>query len=630
MNPPRSTNQAGRQSRDADRERVREASDIVRIVGESVSLKPKGREYVGLCPFHDDHRPSMNVVPSKQIFHCFVCGAGGDVFTFVQKLHKMEFPEALRYLAERAGITLAATRGGGEAGTGSSRSDLLGACALAAEFYRGVLAHPEHGKVAREAMERRGFDAATSERFLIGAAPNRWDGLVITARSRGVDVDLLVEAGVLKSREQGGGVYDAMRNRLIFPIQDQAGRVIAFGGRRLDDAEEPKYLNTAESRLFKKGETLYALHHASRAIQTKRTAIVTEGYTDVIACHRAGVTNAVATLGTALTRDHAGVLRRMCDRVVLLFDGDEAGKMAADRAVDVFFAEPLDVAIATLSKVTDAKDPDELLKRPGGREVLERAIEEATDVLRYRFDRLRERLAGAGVAALSRAIEEEIAWLASKGLAEVSPVRQRLIIRQLAGLAGVDEGTIQRMLPAGRVGRVESRARPEAAEDGDVEQARRLQGGALGVLEHLLGCILCEGALWGSLGGGGAELAVAGGYRFELTERLAQRVNALAVRGVRPDLSAVLTETGEEPSLQQAAVTLASRVDAECDRDSERVRAHFATCLARARRDRERPGSGGQRDGDMKDMDRVIEAIGRKRSLDSAHGADRRVFPRPG
>lgn len=598
---------------DRDKERVREASDIVRIVGESVGLRPKGREYVGLCPFHDDHTPSMYVVPSKQIFNCFVCGAAGDVFSFVMRMHKMEFPEALRFLAERAGITLQRKQP-----DGSPRSALLKACAFARDFFRTLLEHPEHGVAARGIIHRRGIAPEMVSQFQIGAAADRWDGLLLKLQSRQMSTDAFVEAGLLKRRESNDGVYDALRNRLIFPIHDSIGNVIAFGGRRINDDDEPKYINSPETRLFSKSETLYAFHHAARSIQAKRTAIVTEGYTDVIACHQAGVTNVVATLGTALTRGHARLLRRHCDRVVLLFDGDDAGRRAADRAVEVFFAEPIDVDIVTLSKFTDAKDPDELLKRENGREVFERAIASATGLLEYRFARLREQLAGAGIAALSKAVEEEVAWLGDQGLSGVAPVRQRLIIRKLADLAGVDESAIQRVLPAGR-GRRPEMAR-EAVPDGS-EELPRIRSTPMTTSDHLLGCILCDGTLLGAVRPEDRALVEPGVYGFELIRRVAGLVLDLASRGLTPDLSGVLNAV-DDVQVQEAAISIASRVDALTERDASRLRRHWESCLVRARLDRANVEiKSGSQD--------ALEAVRRRQQLHSTLGADRRVLPRP-
>ncbi len=369
-----------------DVQRVRDASDIVRVVGEHIELRAKGREYVGLCPFHDDKKPSMNVVPAKQIFHCFSCGAGGDVFTFVQDYHKMTFREALKFLAERAGVKLESRgrrRTASDDADSVSRSMLLEANELADKFFRMILRHPEHGKTARELIDRRGITQDMVDAFGLGAAPDRWDGLAIYLNEKGHSLDPFLNVGLLKSSDQGKGPYDAQRNRLVFPIRDQIGRVVAFGGRRINDEDEPKYINSAESVLFDKSGTLFGLDLASRSIQKEGVAVVAEGYTDVIACHQAGLTNAIATLGTALTPKHAKLLQRLCHTVVLLFDGDEAGQKAADRAVEVFLTLPIDAKIATLAGHTDAKDPDELLKREDGLAVMRTAIANATELLEY-------------------------------------------------------------------------------------------------------------------------------------------------------------------------------------------------------------------------------------------------------
>lgn len=605
-----------------DKERVRDAASIDRVVGEVVALKPKGRELVGLCPFHDDHRPSMAVIPAKGIFHCFVCQTGGDVFTFVQKFHKMEFREALEFLAERFGVPLAPRRApepGAQEGPG--RGELFDVNAAAAAFFRAVLGHAEHGRAARSLIERRGLSDAMVEQFGIGASPDRWDGLVLKARQAGWNERALLDLGLLKPRDSGG-IYDAMRNRLIFPIHDQTGRVIAFGGRRIDDADEPKYLNSPETRLFDKSKTLYGLHLASRAIQSEKAAIITEGYTDAIACHQGGFANAVATLGTALTREHARVLRRMCETVVLLFDGDAAGQRAADRATEVFFAEPLDVKICTLNRFTDAKDPDELLKREGGSEVFRRALAASTDLLEYRFARMRERLAGAGLSALARAVEEEIASLVSLGLRDVPPIRQALVVKRLAALSGLDEATIRRAIPAGRAARPAARGEETSAgaAHGASASAELAEVGTTGLPEaHLLGCILCDGELFLALTGGQRDLIAPEAYRSGLLRSLANIVAEVARAGRTPDLEGVLREA-EGEAVQSAAVALQSRIESITGGDPERVRDHFRGCVVSAEQKRGRVALGGAT---------LQERIELKRRQHAALGADRTILPKP-
>ena len=317
---------------------VQQATDIVRLIGEQVSLRPKGKEFAGLCPFHDDKNPSMFVSPAKQIYKCFSCGAGGDVFTFVTQYHKMTFPEALSFLAERAGIRLEARggRGGGEAKQGE-RGRISQANTLAVGFFRALYRHAEHGRSGREYVAKRGISPEMVEAFEIGYAPDRWDGLSMTIAQKNWDLGAFELAGLVKARERGGepasgeasGHYDRLRHRLIFPIFDAIGRPIAFGGRKLREADEPKYLNSPETALFNKSATLYGLHLAKKPIIDSRTAVIVEGYTDVIACHQAGVRNVVATLGTALTAEHVRELRRYAEQVVLVFDGDAAVRKPA-------------------------------------------------------------------------------------------------------------------------------------------------------------------------------------------------------------------------------------------------------------------------------------------------------------
>ncbi|MFG0283392.1 MAG: DNA primase [Phycisphaerales bacterium JB039] len=511
-----------------DRDRVKDATDIVRLVGEHVTLRHKGREFVCLCPFHDDHNPSMYVVPSKQIYHCFVCGAGGDVFDFVMGYHRMEFREAMEFLADRAGVKLSqspAPGAGPRPGQDISRRDLLSACATAQAFYRAIIARDDLGRSARDALAARGVSAEMIERFGLGASPDRADGLASVAQRKGLSVQAFAEAGLLYPDRTPP--TDVFRGRIMFPIRDQLGRAVAFGARVIGDGQGPKYLNSRETRIFHKSDALYGLPEASEAMRASRLAIVTEGYTDVIACHQAGVCNVVGVLGTALTSGHARVLRRLCDRIVLLFDGDEAGLRAADRATEVFFREPVDVLVATLSSVCDAKDPDELLKRDGGVELLHRAVADAEDLLSFRIGRLRDRLAGAGPAAVARSVEEEIQRLAELGLRDISPIRRQMIVRQIARVAGVDEATVLRAVPAGR------RPRPSAdveAKSPRVSDVRRLLGLLLAHPDLAAGLTEEEHA----------QIASAAGRESEEEVAIATLVTQLHIAGEAPDLEAAL------------------------------------------------------------------------------------------
>ncbi len=412
-----------------DKEKVQEATDLVRLVGESVSLRPKGREFAGLCPFHDDKTPSMQVSPQKQIYKCFSCGAGGDAFSFVMNYHKMTFVESLKYLAERAGIELTPWKPDGRGGAGEGenkgpgeRKRIAAANEQAVGFYKALLRHPQHGQDARDYLKRRGVSAEMIDKFGLGYAPDRWDGLVTMIRDKAWDKFGFEKASLIRAKKSGDGDFDFLRHRLIFPIFDAIGRPIAFGGRKLREEDEPKYLNSPETPLFNKSATLYGLHAAKKPIIDAKTAVIVEGYTDVIACHQAGATNVVAALGTALTPEHVRELRRYCEQVVLVMDGDAAGQKAADRAIQVFLTGDLDVSIAVLP---GGSDPDDLMKS-GGLDAWREVIARAQDALAFAFDRVQAKLdAAETVTGRQHAVEAFMDQLIQLGLTETGGVRRR-------------------------------------------------------------------------------------------------------------------------------------------------------------------------------------------------------------
>jgi DNA primase len=430
---------------ETDIDRVRDAIDLVQLIGEHVALQPKGREHVGLCPFHEDRRPSMTVVTHKgnAFYKCHACGASGDTFTFVMEYHRLDFGAALRFLAERAGITLEG-RMSQEPHDGSSRSQLKAANGFAATFFQQTLKDPVAGAAARAVIEKRRIAPDVATTFGLGAAPDAWDGLTRRLSAKPSALTTAVEAGLLRTREDGGH-YDWFRNRLIFPIADETGSIVAFGGRSIDPADDPKYLNSPDTPVFNKSRTLYGLSQAKRAIVRTKRAIVTEGYTDVIACHQAGFDNAVSTLGTALTKEHGRVLSRLCDTVVLVFDGDEAGQKAADRGVEIFFAEPVDIRICVLP---DGLDPDELLSAPDGAQRFQDALDSANEALAYKLDRFAGHLEQTqGLSARQKLLEGFLAELGQLGIGNLSGVRRRLIMAQLAQMLGVGIEHVDRALP---------------------------------------------------------------------------------------------------------------------------------------------------------------------------------------
>ncbi len=442
----------------SDIDRVREATDLLKVIGESVVLKPRGREHIGLCPFHDDKNPSMAVITHKgnAFYKCHSCGAGGDVFDFVMNYHKMDFAEALRYLAQKAGVTLTPWKGDKDEPQerGSKRIDVRKANQFAATFFRRTLNDEALGSAAREVIATRGISDEMVSAFTLGAAPNAWDGLLNRIRRQSLSVEPFAAAGLLKSRKEGEGHYDSFRNRVMFPICDEMGNPIAFGARKIDPDDEPKYLNSAESVDFNKSKTLYGLHLAKRSIVEKQTAIITEGYTDVIACHQAGVTNVVATLGTALTQDHARKLARFCTTLILLFDGDEAGQKAGDRgfitrvrAAGGFLAFTQENIDAKVCVLPDNLDPDELLKQPGGVDRFTEAILASVDVLEFVFNRFKSRFEStSGLAAKQRVLQEFISDLTDLGFARAAGVRKQMLIVRIAELTRLSQSAIETLI----------------------------------------------------------------------------------------------------------------------------------------------------------------------------------------
>jgi len=358
---------------------IRERVDLVDLVGSYVALKRTGQNAVGLCPFHTEKRPSFTVSASKQLFHCFGCGAGGDLFSFVMQRETMSFPEAVQLLARKAGVALPDRDA---AGVDGRRQALYDIHTAAADHFRYRLASRE-GEAARRYLQGRRLTPESVEAFGLGYAASSWDDLFATLVAKGWTSSQLEEAGLVVPRTQGGGWYDRFRHRVICPIRDVHRNVVAFGGRVLDDAL-PKYLNSPETPIFSKGRSLFGLARARETVAATGTLVVVEGYFDVIATHQAGFANVVATLGTALTPAHLAVIRRLVTRVVLVFDPDAAGVRAALRTVDLF--GPLDLRVDVVS-LPGGKDPDRLIVEDGP-DAFRSAVEAGRSLLAFVLEHL--------------------------------------------------------------------------------------------------------------------------------------------------------------------------------------------------------------------------------------------------
>jgi DNA primase len=363
---------------------VQGANDIVDVVSEHVALKRAGKNFVGLCPFHREKSPSFNVSPERQIFKCFGCGAGGDVIKFIQKILTVDFKEALDILAQRGHVPVPERRAKMAGPDNASKVDIFKANLWASQFFGSMLWKSEAGEPARNYLAKRGLKDEICKKFQLGFSPLTGRGMLEAAAREGFSPQLLSAAGLVRPYENTS--YDMFRGRLMFPIYDAIGNIVGFGGRTLGD-DQPKYLNTAETTVFQKQRNLFGLFLARETIQEKKQVVVVEGYTDCMAPFQAGIKNVVATLGTALTELHVQTLRRYADQIVLVFDSDQAGQKAADRALNVFLTMGADVKVA---RVTSGKDPCDLVIAEGA-PAFQAVIDNAVDALDYKWQQLQQR-----------------------------------------------------------------------------------------------------------------------------------------------------------------------------------------------------------------------------------------------
>jgi len=354
-------------------DQIREANDIVDVISEHVQLKRAGGNFKGRCPFHQEKTPSFNVNPARQIYHCFGCGVGGNVITFLMEYEKIGFIDALRELAHKAGITLP-DRGSDR--TGAEDDPAVVANQMALAFYRSCL-EGEGGRDARKYVGERALGQDVVSTFAIGYAPAGWDNLLGAARRNGVATSALLSAGLVVERD-GGGFYDRFRDRLIFPLLSSGNRPVGFGGRSFGD-QEPKYLNSPETRLYRKGYYLYGLSQARQAIRLSREAILVEGYMDLLSLYQAGFHNVVASAGTALTNEQGRIIAKYADKVFIAYDGDKAGTLAATRAAETLIQLGLKVRVAAFP---DGADPDSYV-REAGPDALREALISSRDFIDF-------------------------------------------------------------------------------------------------------------------------------------------------------------------------------------------------------------------------------------------------------
>jgi DNA primase len=415
---------------------VQQANDIVDVISEHVSLAKKGREMVGLCPFHEDHRPSLYVNVVKQIFKCFACGAGGDVFKFVQMRENLTFPQAIERLAERAGIKLKRLK------TEDSKlktidvdpNKLAKVNEWAAKYFQNNLYNKQEGKTVLDYIAKRKITAESARKWQLGLAVPGND-LIRAAKAKVIPIKLLELAGLIVPQMGNEGFADKFVNRLMFPIPDVTGRIVGFGGRTLDE-KGAKYINSPTTALFDKSNSLYGLQQGRHQIVSTQVAVVVEGYTDCIMAHQFGCSNVIATLGTSFTTGHGRILRRYAKKAVLIFDSDVAGIEAANRALEICLSQRIDIKITS---VPEGKDPCEFLLS-AGKEQFEQLVNSAVDVFQFKWNRLVESFGSDDTLTGKKgAVDEFLQTIATAVRAGNLPAIDRgLIVNRLSKIIGAD------------------------------------------------------------------------------------------------------------------------------------------------------------------------------------------------
>ncbi len=518
-------------------EAIRERVDLVELVSETVTLRRAGTSHLGLCPFHQEKSPSFNVVPHKGIFHCFGCGKGGDCFKWMMETQGLSFEECVRALGQRVGVAVPdRDLSPQERRQLRARADLYEVCTMARDWFQSNLLTRPVGKEALAYLRGRGMRDDIIQKYGLGFAPDAFSGLLDHLHQQGVPAQLALRAGLARPRRQGGGAYDLFRGRVIIPIHDPRGRVIAFGGRVMPgapvegDHKPPKYVNSPETEIYKKSSVLYGLSQARAAVQQKKRMLVVEGYFDVLSLHQAGFTEAVATCGTALTSDHMRTIRPLATQVYTLFDLDEAGQRAALKSLPLF----LEAGIVPYRIATgEGKDPDEIIQSEGAVR-FEEMIDGAEAVVDLLVRRVVQQY-GADAGALDRVLEELAPILRLYRDAARFKVVERIARMFNLPVAAVDE----------RMGRA-----PARVVDGPVAPPLRWRGSK--ELNHLLWLLVHRHAQAGPV--------VAA---FEEPELVSRRESALfAVRQLLEghSLPSILEALeGHDPDLVRVLLAVAAR-----------------------------------------------------------------------
>jgi DNA primase len=453
---------------DAKIDEIRAASDIVDVISGYVRLKKRGKSFLGLCPFHHEKTPSFTVSPEKQMYHCFGCSAGGNVFTFVMAIEKLPFPEALRLLAEKAGITIASDDRAGEGDRPEEK--LYDACRQIAVHYYENLTGTTEGKLALEYFRHRGFRDETIRRFGLGYSMHSWDDVVTFAEKAGVHPDALEKAGLIIRREDGRTFYDRFRGRAMFPIMSSAGKVLGFGARKLrEDDQLGKYINSPETPIYDKSRSLYGIYHSKDAIRAQEYAVLVEGYADLISVFQAGIENVVAASGTALTDEQIRLIGRYAKSITLVYDADSAGSKATMRGVDLIIENGFDVKVAALPQ---GEDPDSVVRKYG-KEKFSTLLAEAVSFLDFKVARFQEAGLFATPEGQTRAVRSIVGTISRIE----DELKRNFYIKHLAERYGIYESVLFRELDA-QLGQARKRpVRPADTDRVPLREGRRPEPG---------------------------------------------------------------------------------------------------------------------------------------------------------
>ncbi len=479
---------------EAKKNQILDRVGIVDLIGEHVTLRRSGRRFLGLCPFHTEKTPSFTVNPELGIFKCFGCGKGGDIFTFLQEHEAVSFMEAMQILADRTGIELRSERSPDQAQSTTSRAEVVAVNTWAVKFFRSTLVDNLVGASTREYLAHRNISEQTTVQFALGLASVSGKSLQDAAREAGYDTKMLIEADLLRMGDSGSP-YPTFRDRLMFPIRDAMGRVIGFGGRTLID-DRAKYLNTRQNLVFDKGRGLYGIDLARRRMADIGRAILVEGYTDCLAAHQAGFGETIATLGTALTEAQVDLIRRYCEDLVLLFDSDDAGVAAADRAIRIAMPRYLNVKLA---RIPDGKDPADFLANHPPAD-FEDLLKDAIDALEFKWNVVRQSFRNdSSDRNRKNAVLDFTALVAeTASMGAMDPIQRGLIANRIASLVGAEPREIHNLLTKTRPRRVTAQASVSA--DAVQTTSTKPHDGIQAAWADLIGTLLIEPGLLSEIG----------------------------------------------------------------------------------------------------------------------------------